>query len=126
MRPLPGCLVDGYEELIAGLELPDADDRHVLAAAIRAGAQTIVTANLSDFPAKVLLPYDVEAQHPDDFVLAQIDLAPGAVLNVLRAQADSLKNPPRSIGDVLDTLQDCGLVQAVAKLRDLLGPSLGA
>lgn len=45
------CLVDGYQELIEGLVLPDADDRHVLAAAIRAGAQVIVTNNTKDFPA---------------------------------------------------------------------------
>ena len=44
------CLVTGYEFLIPRLTLPDPDDRHVLAAAIRAGADLIVTANLSDFP----------------------------------------------------------------------------
>ena len=45
------CLVEGFENLIDDLSLPDLDDRHVLAAAIRAGAQVIVTANLRDFPA---------------------------------------------------------------------------
>jgi hypothetical protein len=49
-KAIPDCLVTGYEDLIEGLELPDPDDRHVLAAAIRAGAQTIVTVNLRDFP----------------------------------------------------------------------------
>ena len=34
------CLVTGYEDLIASLSLPDPDDRHVLAAAIRAGPQS--------------------------------------------------------------------------------------
>jgi predicted nucleic acid-binding protein len=37
------CLVTGYEPLIGAVELPDPDDRHVLAAAIRARAQVIVT-----------------------------------------------------------------------------------
>jgi predicted nucleic acid-binding protein len=47
---VPDCLVTGYEPLIEGLKLPDAKDRHVLAAAIKAGAQVIVTRNLKDFP----------------------------------------------------------------------------
>src|SRR5882762_11705405 len=63
------ALVTGYEDLIEGLELPDPDDRHVLAAAIRAGAHVIVTANLRDFPAKILGQFGIEPQHPDEFVL---------------------------------------------------------
>jgi hypothetical protein len=120
-KAVPDCLVRGHEDLIDGLKLPDLDDRHVLAAAIRAGAQTIVTFNLSDFPDAALAPYNVEAQHPDDFVMAQIDLASGAIVKVILAQAAALKNPPRTITDVLDTLRDCGLVQSVAKIRELLG-----
>jgi hypothetical protein len=72
------CMVTDYEPLIAGLRLPDPDDRHVLAAAIRCAAQVIVTTNLSDFPFESLRPYHIEAQHPDDFVLGLVDLAPGA------------------------------------------------
>jgi hypothetical protein len=122
VKAIPDCLVVGHEALIDGLSLPDPDDRHVLAAAIRAGAQTIVTSNLDDFPAAALEPYHVEAQHPDDFVLAQIDLAPGALANVVVEQARVLKNPPATTGDVLDKLRACGLAQSAAKLRELLGP----
>jgi predicted nucleic acid-binding protein len=43
------CLVTGHEALIATLSLPDPDDRHVLAAAIHAGAEVIVTCNLVDY-----------------------------------------------------------------------------
>lgn len=64
--------------------MPDPDDRHVVAAAIRAGAQTIVTFNLRDFPSGVLSRYDIEAKHPDDFVLDCLDLAPALVSNCLR------------------------------------------
>src|SRR5437773_233930 len=71
------CVVAGYEDLVAGLKLPDGDDRHVLAAAVRGGAQSIVTFNLRDFPKEALAPYGVEAVHPDDFVFDVIDLAPG-------------------------------------------------
>ena len=54
------CLVTGYEDLIDSLTLPDPDDRHVLAAAIRAGASVIVTYNLKDFPAATLAQFDIE------------------------------------------------------------------
>src|SRR6266404_5309462 len=62
------CLVTGYEHLIASLSLPDQDDRHVLAAAIVAGADVIVTHNLKDFPPEALAPYHIEARHPDVFL----------------------------------------------------------
>jgi predicted nucleic acid-binding protein len=120
---IPDVLVTGYEELVPGLSLPDPNDRHVLAAAIRAGAQVIVTANLDDFPAEALRKYAIEAQHPDEFVGHLVDLAPGVVLSVVSEQAADLKNPPRTVAELLDTLQANGLVQTVARLREMFGPS---
>jgi len=108
------CMVSGFDDLVQGLDLPDADDRHVLAAAIRAGAQAIITFNLDDFREDKLAPYNVEAKHPDEFVLDAIDLAPGLVTTVISEQAASLKNPPRTVGELLDTLRDQGLVRSVA------------
>jgi len=116
----PHSLVFGYEDLVAGLALPDSDDRHVLAAAIRSGAQGIVTFNLKDFPVSTLEKFGIEPRHPDDFVLDQIELAPGLVVGALRKQVDSLRRPPKTTGQVLDSLRDCGLVQSVARLRCLL------
>ena len=57
IEAIPDSLVTGYEPAIDGLKLPDLDDRHVLAAALRANAEIIVTANLKDFPAESLLPH---------------------------------------------------------------------
>lgn len=120
-QAVPDCMVTGYEALIDGLVLPDPDDRHVLASAIRVGAQAIVTFNLRDFPEDRLAQYEIEAQHPDDFVLHTIDLAPGIVTKVVSEQAAALKNPPRTVGELIDTLRDQGLVRSVAKLRELFG-----
>jgi len=69
------CIVTGYEQLIDGLKLPDPKDRHVLAAAIRAGAQAILTSNMKDFPSSDLAEFNIEAKSPDDFVLDQIHAA---------------------------------------------------
>src|SRR3712207_6351193 len=60
------CLVEDYEDLIEGLQLPDPDDRHVLAAAIASASDAIVTFNLKDFPAATLHKYNIELQHPDE------------------------------------------------------------
>lgn len=71
--------VTRHEPPISGLRLPDSDDRHVLGAAIRGCADVTVTANLRDFPAVTLETSSIEAQHPDEFILHLINLAPGAV-----------------------------------------------
>jgi hypothetical protein len=70
----------------------------------------------------VLARYDMEPKHPDEFVLDSIDLAPGAVVQCVTAQAAALRSPPVLLPDLLDTLRRLGLVQSVARLRDLLGP----
>lgn len=112
-------LVTGYEQLIDGLNLPDKDDRHVLAAAVRSGAQLIVTSNLRDFPDEALKAFGIEAQSPDEFVLNLLDLAPGAVAAIVSKQAADLKNPPPTRDQLLETLIANGLVRSVAKLREL-------
>ncbi|MBX3749078.1 MAG: PIN domain-containing protein [Opitutaceae bacterium] len=115
------CLVDGYEPLIAGLTLPDPDDRHVLAAAIHARADVIVTYNLGDFPAAVLKAYGLEAQHPDEFIYHLTDLAPEAVtLSAQRCRA-RLKNPPKTTEEYLAILAGQQLPQTVAFLRQMDG-----
>lgn len=119
-QAIPDVLVENYEPLMEELKLPDADDRHVLAAAIKAGAQVIVTSNLRDFPADSLAPWDVEARSPDDFVLDQIDLDDRIIWACVQQIADSRKNPPETIEDVLDELERAGLVESVAALRTRL------
>ena len=111
------CLVTGYESLIPSLTLPDPDDRHVLAAAIRCGADLIVTFNLNDFPRHALEPYGIEAQHPDDFLMHQLDFAPDVVCAAAKRQRQSLKRPPMSVDEYLASLERQGLAQTVSSLR---------
>lgn len=103
-RHADDALIIGYEHLIPALRLPDANDRHVLAAAIQGRADVIVTANVRDFPADALAPFGIEAQHPDGFVLHLLDIAPEIVAGAARDHRESLKNPPKTVDEYLRTL----------------------
>lgn len=111
------CLVTGFDYLIPSVNVPDPNDRHVVAAAIHSGASLIVTFNLKDFPANALRPYDLSAQHPDDFIVDLFDLHPAGVLEAAAAHRRSLKICPKSADEYLDTLLAQGLTQSVAILR---------
>jgi hypothetical protein len=119
-RHAEDCLVTGYESLIGSLTLPDPDDRHVLAAAIVTGADVIVTHNLRDFPPEILDRYDIEAQHPDEFLRHVIDLAPVLVVDAVRAQQASLAKPPLTMGELLARFERLGLAETVTELRRLM------
>jgi len=96
----PEALVAGHEPLIAALQ-NDAKDRHVVAAALKAGAQVIVTSNLRDFTP---LPEGIEAQSPDEFLCNLFDLNPEGFVELLREQAGDLLNPPVAFEELLDSL----------------------
>ena len=112
------CLISGYEPLIDTLTLPDAKDRHVLAAAIMGRVDVIVTFNLKDFPQDYLALYNIEAQHPDEFIAHLCDLAPSAVYTAAKTVRARLKNPPRTVDEYLDTLAKQGMSKTVDFLKD--------
>lgn len=114
------CLVTGHQQLIASLVLPDPDDRHVLAAAIRAEAEVIVTCNLKDFPAEILGQFEIEAVHPDEFLLSLSEQAPGVICAAVKRQREGLRNPPKTAEELLATLEGQGLTQSVARLRQFV------
>lgn len=116
----PNCLVSGYERRISSLSLPDEGDRHVLAAAIEAGASVIVTYNLSDFPNSVLRGYGIQALHPDMFLSALFDHDAELFLRGVQAHRASLKNPPKTAQDYLATLRITGLQRLALRLEAFL------
>lgn len=111
------CIVEGHMDLVPSLNLPDADDRHVLAAAIHCGADAIITFNLKDFPASVAEQYNLEILHPDDFIRYQFDFENAAVIVAAERCRQRLKNPPVSAEDYLDNLARQGLTKTVAALH---------
>lgn len=112
------CLVTGYEPIIEGLSLPDPDDRHVLAAAIRGRADVIVTYNLKDFPTKALAPLEIEAQHPDEFISNLADLVPQAVCAAARTCRSRLKKPVKTADEYLAHLGGQQLAVTVSFLQE--------
>lgn len=93
-RAFPESCISGAEGHIPALELPDANDRHVLATATRAGAEHIVTKNLKDFPDESLAPFGIIAVNPDDVLSSTFELYPGKALSTLRALQRDYRNPP--------------------------------
>ena len=83
---LEDAWIEGYEPLIP-IMANHPKDRHVLAAAVHCGAQTIVTLNLKDFPDDALSPWDIMAQSPDEFLVQQYHLAPEVVAQKLHEQS---------------------------------------
>jgi predicted nucleic acid-binding protein len=114
---VPGSVVTGFEPLIESIELPDADDRHVVAAAIQTRAEAIITFNLKDFPEHSLAQYGLTALHPDEFINSLMDINTGAVIEAAGRHRKSLKNPPFSANEYLDLLQKQKLPSSVSRLR---------
>jgi len=99
-RAFPEAMITGHEDLIPAMK-NDQKDRHVAAVAVKAGAQVIVTSNLRDFRE---LPTGMEAQSPDDFLVHLFDLNPDGVVELVKEQAKALRNPPRSLEELLSGL----------------------
>ncbi len=123
MNTLPDSLISGYEQLEAGLELPDLDDRHVLAAAIHGGAQAIVTYNLADFPESELNKHNVATLHPDEFVVDLVDLDSQLVLASVQRILQRLKNPPLAMAQYIEILRKNRLSQFANYLANLDSPA---
>jgi predicted nucleic acid-binding protein len=115
-RSFADAMVTGYEPLVDGMT-NDPKDRHVLAAAVRANAEVIVTFNVRDFPERALMAYDIAAVHPDDFLLDQLDLRQGLTVDVLERQAASYRREPTTLARLLPLLERTGVPRFAAEVR---------
>ncbi len=111
---------DGWRPIEPSLSLLDANDRHVLAAAVAGHADSIVTINIKHFPASVLDPLGITALHPDEFLLQQLELEPLVVLPAFKVMRARLKNPAFTPTAFVDAMERNGLVQTAAFLGQAL------
>ena len=115
-RHFPDALVTGYESLTPAMT-NHPKDRHVLAAAVRANTDAIVTFNLDDFPATATDPYEIDVLHPDAFLLNQIDLAPRRVLHILDEQVAGYARPAMDLHGLANTMSRSGCPEAAEEIR---------
>jgi predicted nucleic acid-binding protein len=113
----PDADVKGFRSLIEKIELPDAGDRHILAAAIHGKADFLVTANIKHFPQKYLASFSIQVVHPDNFVTQLFHQNKDIVLQAFVKQVANLKHPPMTKEDVLNSLNKCGLKKIAGLLR---------
>ena len=115
-----GANVKGFKSLIIQLDLPDKDDRHVLAAAIKSKAHVILTFNKKDFPAKSVKPYSIDIKGPDEFVVSLFKSNAPKVLETFSRLINALKKPPQTEDQLLMTFKKCGLTESATMIRRLL------
>ena len=119
-RAVPDCLIENYESLIPAIQLPDANDRHVVAAAIRGHADAIVTFDVDDFPLDELNKYNIEIQHPDTFILNQIHLHKIGALSAIKRMRARWRNPEFTAEELVRTLETRGLPFSADSLREAI------
>jgi predicted nucleic acid-binding protein len=117
----PEARIENYEDLVPVLELPDPNDRHVLAAAIRGAANVIVTENIADFPRQILDRYDLDSRTADEFILNTTQLYPSDAAAALKAMRERYQSPPLSPDELLQSMLKAGLVTTVAELTPQKG-----
>ena len=118
-RAFPEAMVEGHEHLEAALKgVPDPDDRHVVAAALHAGAAQIITNNLRDFPAEVMKQLQIDVRMADDFIADTLDLPmdSSTALSAVRRLRLGLKRPELSQAELLTRMERNGLGQTAALL----------
>jgi predicted nucleic acid-binding protein len=111
---------DAYAALIEEMPGADLDDRHHMAAAVAGGASAIVTWNRRDFPADGLARHGIQVMDPDEYLCGLIVEFPHEVVDTITRMAGQKKRPPLTAYDLADSLDNAGVPNFAARLRDHL------
>lgn len=115
-RYFADAMVTGYDDLVPTMT-NDEKDRHVLAAAVRGGAEVLVTFNTRDFPERSVEPFDLEVIHPDDFLLDQLDLYHAPTLRALVELVEGYDSPAMTVDHFLLALTRAGVPRFAESAR---------
>lgn len=121
-QALPQARVSGYEPLIDDINLPDPDDRHVVAAGVASGASVILTWNLRDFPVPELRRHGLTVRTPDVFLSSLHDMAPELMTASLSNARRNLGKSALSGAEFIDVLK----TQRLVRLAERLGNHIAA
>ena len=109
----PDAMVTGYEKHLTPCQLPDLDDCHVLAAAIKSKSQLIVTQNRIDFPLSVLQNWSIVAVNLEEFFELLIVRDKSGIIQVFTEAAADLKNPPMTPRELAEGFAMFGVTSVV-------------
>lgn len=110
--------VGDFSSMLCACEgLPDPDDAHVIAAALKTQAAVIVTDNLKDFPDAFLAPLNLEARSADAFIADTIALDEGRAVAAIRKMRGRFNRPSMTAADLLLNMEAVGLTDTVDILR---------
>ena len=108
----PFANVTNFDHHILNIQLPDPDDRHVVACAIQCEAEIIVTKNLKDFPQEELEKFNITAQHPGNFISDLFEMNKKVTMEAFQIQLETLRKPPRTKEQLLATFRKNDLIKA--------------
>lgn len=120
-RAFPYAMAEPDEEDLVDVELPDPDDRHVVAAALAGGCDVIVTYNVRDFPADTLASLGLCVLHLDDFLMETAAADPDGVAVAMQALIAVKRRPPRTIEEELAGLRANMLGRFAGYIEHVLG-----
>ena len=109
-----------YQKFISSLELPDPNDRHVLAAAIAGQVDIIVTKNIKDFPSQIFEKFGIKILHPDDFVIFLISLEPLKSHEIIKSLRERIINPKINKIEFVDSIKKVGLPKTAKHLHNFI------
>lgn len=113
---IPDALVSGYDRFIEQVDLPDRNDRHVVAGAVAAKVDLILTFNERDFPTARLAPFHLKAAHPDTFLLSVLNASQTQFIDAVRNDFQHYRLPPLRFPEYLLSLEKAGLPQLAKAL----------
>lgn len=111
------CVLDYDEFLPSCGGLPDKNDAHVMAAAMKTQASVIVTENLKDFPEQLLSQVNIDVRSTDEFIADTIDLDPGRAVAAIRKMRERFAKPAMTAEALLLAMEAEGLIATADLLR---------